>query len=117
MFPNTNWYLVDPRKNNKGVSVFDKRLYNIKRVKSIITEYFTNDLAKKMVNELKTNYFLFISDIRLFEQENRNNKEDDIDVDMKRQMEWHKILKPNYSQLKFRIPYNKPEYDYLEGDI
>jgi hypothetical protein len=77
MFPNTDWYLVDPRKDSENKSVFDKRLYKIDRVKSIVTNYFM----------------------------------DDIDTDMQLQLGWHKILKPNYSQLKFRIPYNKQNYE------
>lgn len=117
MFPNTEWYLVDPRKDKNNKSVFDKRLYKLERVKEIITDYFTDDLAKKMSKKLNKEYFLFISDIRLFKQVNRNKKEDDIDTDMVLQKEWYKILNPDYTQLKFRIPYNKPEYNYLDGEI
>ena len=89
MFPNTYWYLVDPR------DVFDKRLYNIDRVKNITIGYFTNKLANKMKNNLQKNYFLFISDIRLFKENNRNKKEDDIGHDMTLQMGWHNILEPD----------------------
>jgi len=109
MFPNTDWYLVDPR------DVFDKRLYNMKRVKMIKNAYFTDKLAMKMKKRLKKKYFLFISDIREFKGKDKD--ENDIDVDMKLQYNWYKILKPEYSQLKFRIPYNKKKYDYLDGKI
>lgn len=117
MFPKTNWYLVDPRKDKKGQSVFDKRLFTIPRVKKIVVDFFTDELANKMKKELNKKYFLFISDIRLFEATNRNEKEKDIDTDMKLQLGWYHILNPDYSQLKFRIPYYAKKYDYLEGKI
>lgn len=109
MFSNTYWYLVDPR------DVFDKRLYKMDRVKQIKIGYFTDKLAQEMKIELHKNYFLFISDIRLFT--NNNKKEEDIETDMKLQLGWHKILNPEYSQLKFRIPYYKDSFDYLDGDL
>lgn len=95
MFPNTFWYLIDPRDK------YDKRLYKMKRVKKIIIDYFTNDMAHQMKNKLKKHLLLFITDIRTVSGE--MIKEEDIDIDMKLQLEWYYILNPDYSQFKFRI--------------
>ena len=117
MFPNINWYLVDPRKDKNGNSVFDKRLYTNKKIKLIKEEYFSDKLAKEMLPTLNKHFFLYISDIREFHADTREDGENDINADMKYQLNWYKILNPDYSQLKFRIPYNETKYNYVDGII
>lgn len=104
MFPKKNWYLIDPRDHNK-------KLYESKNVKEIKKEYFTLETAEYYKKKFKNKKFLFISDIRSEESEER------VIIDNKLQMECVEIMQPEYSQLKFKIPYSQKEYEYLDGDI
>ena len=68
------------------------------------------------MNRSNNHKLLFISDIRV----NTNFKE--IDKDQKNQLKWHDIIQPDYSQLKFRLPYfnsetNDKYYRYAKGKI
>jgi len=107
LFPRIYFYLVDPNP-------FDSILKKMKRV-YFNNGLFTDKLAKKLHNKLKGKLVYFISDIRsgfekVFEEDVNNN--------MKQQMRWHKILKPEYSMLKLRFPYNKTgPYEYFDGKI
>ena len=105
LFPNTIWYLIDPRKH------FEK-IYEHKQVKEIIEDYFTNETALYFANKnISTNHkLLFISDIRV------EPSDDGIIKDQTQQIEWHKIIKPMYSWFKFRCPYNiNTKYKYYKG--
>ncbi len=106
MFPNRKFILIDPRK-------FDTRLHNNKNI-TLINDFFTNKLAYDFFNNIKN--ILFICDIRINDS---NNHPSDIEVwkDMKKQSKWVKIMKPKYSMLKFRLPWNIKKVKYLDGDI
>ena len=109
MFPNTRWYLVDPNR-------FAEKLYNHKQIIEIKNEFFTDDSAhyyyEMFKNRDNKEKLLFISDIRL--------DPSDITVmeDNASDAKWHEIIKPNYSYLKFRCPYEgERKYDFYDGEI
>jgi hypothetical protein len=105
MFPNTYWYLVDPRR-------FDKRLYEHKRVLYKNNTFFSDKIAHELKEELNKKKFLFISDIRSNEGEEEN-----IRFNNKQQLKWYRILNPDYTFLKLRINRDIENFDYLNGDI
>jgi len=88
----------------------------------IHTAYFDEDLAARFV---ATGFkFLFISDVRSVDKNMKDGeKEARVRLDMERQMQWHNMLQPEASMVKFRLPYpGAPDTpagstDYLEGDI
>jgi hypothetical protein len=110
LFPHCKWHLIDIRKHNTN-------LYKNPNVVDLQKSLFTDDMCKKKKKELKNKYILLISDIRI----EPNNIP--IDRDNRLQEKWVKILKPNYAQLKWRIPRfpyknNKNKfkvYKYLDG--
>lgn len=107
MFPNTNWYLIDPNP-------FHPKLSNHPQIKEIKNEYFTDELAqyyKKLFENTKEK-LLLISDIR-------TNTDDQSIVDnQESNIQWHKIIQPTYSYFKFRCPYELyKEYNYYKGVI
>ena len=109
MFPNTRWYLIDPRE-------FTPELHKHPQVKEIKNEFFTNDTAKYYKNLFKNdkNKVLFISDIRLAEQ----TSDEEIVRDQEMNKQWYEIMNPDYAYLKFRTPYESPvKYSYLDGEI
>jgi hypothetical protein len=96
LFPCLRLYLIDPREQARG-------LIGHPQVVEIRTQFFTNETAeyyfKKMENIKKNHKVLFMSDIRMYT--------DDINIvkDNMIQAEWHNIIKPLYSYLKFRCPW------------
>ena len=107
LFPNVNWYLIDPGQ-------FNKNLFKHKKVIEIKNDFFTDDTAKYYYELFKNrkNKLLFISDIRLTTTD-ENIKDDNL-ADAR----WHNIIKPDYSYLKFRCPYEgNNEYKFYDGKI
>ena len=108
MFPNTYWYLIDPRDCNKS-------LYNHKQIKEIIKDYFTDEIVNKYVEQFKNDKseLLLISDIR------SSSTDEGIIFDQDLHIKWHKSLKPKYSYFKFRCPYKHVDdiYSYYKGKI
>lgn len=107
MFPYIEWYLIDPRKHNKY-------LYKNKKVKEIRKEYFTDKTAKYYSDKFhnRKHKLLFMSDIR------EGTEDEKIIDNQQSQVKWHKIIKPDYSYLKFRCPYEiQKDYDYYDGEI
>jgi len=107
MFPNTYWYLVDPRKHHN-------KLYKHKQIKEIKQAYFTDEIAEYYHNKFKNrkHKLLFMSDIR--------EETDDYSVleDQEMNINWHKIIKPDFSYLKFRCGYESDKiYKYYKGTI
>jgi hypothetical protein len=107
-FPDINFILFDPRKFS--ISETPKiKIYN---------RIFTNEDAVHYKNNL-TNY-MFICDIRIRDIENVSDIEivnKLINQDMKLQMDWHLILNPIKSHLKFRPPRDNIKFNYLAGLI
>jgi len=101
LYKNFDFVLVDPAK-------FNKDLFKNKRVR-IINEYFTNDLAHQLKKEYDN--IIYITDIRT------SPSEKDIKENQIMQKEWYEIMNPEYSLLKFRLPWEKDTFDYLDGEI
>ena len=107
MFPNTLWYLVDPNP-------FHPELYGHKQTKEIRNEYFTDKLAEEYGKKFKNRDFplLFISDIR------ESPEDKDVIEDNESQAKWHVEMKPDFSYLKFRCPFDSGKtYDFYKGKI
>ena len=102
LFPQCKWHLIDPGN-------FYKKLYKNPKIVDIQNMLFTDKLVEEKKKTLKDKYKLLISDIRL------NPTDEDIDRDNRLQEKWVKILKPNYAQLKWRIPRITKIYKYFDG--
>ena len=117
LFPEIIWHLYDPSNIalstdfQKGIIVYQKR--------------FTDDEAHYWAEQqrLKGDIY-FISDIRTVDHNNVDNlveHEEDIVRDMEMQKRWVEIIRPCYSQLKYRLPYAIPgipnNYKYFVGVI
>ncbi len=103
MFPDITFILVDPAPFNHTVITYSKSVSNFKIISGIDGQgFFTNKLAEYLKNKFHNSTILFTSDIRL-------NNPDEIDVqqDQIRQFNWIKILEPNISMVKFRLPYGE----------
>jgi len=110
LYPEHKFILYDPRD-------FDERLESISNVE-IHQQFFTDEDAPQYT-EMGV---LFICDIRtLMEDRDRNewNKEFEefIQNNMSQQWNWHKIMQPAMSMLKFRLPFTPGLTEYLSGDI
>ncbi|RNA14978.1 hypothetical protein BpHYR1_005028 [Brachionus plicatilis] len=121
MFPFIeNYILVDPAKFKIDSSKINK---NIKY--ELINECFTDKMAESIRNRYPTHEILFVSDIRTANYRilTRADTELKVEQDMLDQMNWHHILQPFKSMLKFRLPYvgndkcAKTSVDYLQGKI
>ena len=108
MFKQLTFTLVDP-------APFDARLAKYPTRINILQIPFTNTLAHAIkARHLKQSNglpLIFISDIRT------QATEDEIRDNMEDQMKWTKILTPEYALLKFRLPWDRVTYDYLDGTI
>ena len=111
MFPNTIWYLVDPRDHNKKLYI---KLNNKNQIHEITKGYFTNEIATKYSEKFKNrNYkLLFLSDIR------EGTEDDKVLRDQDWNANWHNIINPDFSFLKFRCAYDAEKiYKYFKGEI
>eukprot|EP01125_Pyxidicula_operculata_P014861 TRINITY_DN5004_c0_g1_i1.p1 TRINITY_DN5004_c0_g1~~TRINITY_DN5004_c0_g1_i1.p1 ORF type:complete len:552 (-),score=122.76 TRINITY_DN5004_c0_g1_i1:60-1715(-) len=96
LFPKAHFHLVDPA---------DFRVTTTKMI-TVVQDYFTDKMAHQLKKKYKDQEILFISDVRSIDHNMSDKmKEERVMVDMNMQMEWHKILKPTSSMLKFRLPY------------
>lgn len=105
LFPTFKFVLVDP-------SEFICRETDKIQIRQ---EYFTDEVAKEYANK----EVLFISDIRRADPKQQSFQEVEklVKEDMEMQLKWHKILKPKWSMLKFRLPYMPGKTTYLDGKI
>lgn len=102
MFPQFTFHLYDERKH-------DENLKSNEKIK-IHQQLFTDLDAKQWAGRQDV---FFISDIRSgnykrddeFKQAYAEANEKLVEVDMNRQMEWVKAIKPVRASLKFRLPY------------
>tara|TARA_B100000787_G_scaffold161260_1_gene140946 strand:+ start:512 stop:1570 length:1059 start_codon:yes stop_codon:yes gene_type:complete len=106
MFPQCRWYLYDPR-------TFYTKLHANPKVLEIQKTLFTDAIVSRLKKQLQDKYVLLISDIRVFPTEEGIIRDNDL------QAGWVKALRPNYSQLKFRIPRVEGTnvYNYLDGKV
>ena len=93
---------------------YNKKLIETNKIQ-IRREYFTNDMAKEFIGK----DFLFICDIRISNDQKKNYKpsEKEVKNDMMVQQTWVEIMKPRYSILKFRLPWEDKDFLYLDGKI
>ena len=120
LFPSLTYLFIDPAhffENYKGFS-------NVTIDNSLMTNEKAYEIKEKYV-EYK---ILYISDIRdnEFEKGDKLHSKSNniVSNDMKKQMDWYKILEPELSCLKFRLPYPEKEtssqlrnFEYLDGNI
>ena len=111
LFPEHRFILVDP-------ATFTVRADGDR----IITrqEMFTDDLAQRLKVEYEEGWhMLFVPDVRSSDYLLFSKEEDErrIKGDMEAQAQWHTILNPHKSMLKFRLPYTPGTTRYLKGDI
>ena len=112
LFPDIMFDLWDPEKFD-----IDSKP-NIK----IYNNFFTNEKAQLYREDGENpDRMLFMCDMRNLEVEEAKKdprKMDQItNKDMEYQSIWAKIIKPKYSYLKFRVPYIKQKFSYLNGTI
>jgi hypothetical protein len=111
LFPDVKFVLYDGAQ-------FDKRLKHNKNfeINEGTQGFFTTEKCKELAKKYAKESILFVSDIRLTESDFEGGVMRDMDL----QKEWVKIMKPEYSLLKFRMPYTLKHGDsiqYLKGDI
>jgi hypothetical protein len=104
LFPTLKFILIDPMK----FSIHETDNIQIRK------EYFTDEKAKEFIGK----DFLFICDIRVSNNEkNYKPTEDEVKMDMLIQQKWVEIMKPKFSILKFRLPWDQETFEYLDGNI
>lgn len=113
LFPHLKFVLVDPApfaaKPAEG------------RVE-IVQSYFTDETAKAYARDhlqQQQQRLLFVSDIRTLSESMMSDHwiEQQCAEEMAWQMQWHKIMRPHASMLKFRLPYEPGQTTYLTGDL
>lgn len=106
MFPFVKFYLIDP---NPFYCIETDRI-------TIINELFTDKMAEEFSN---LGNVLFISDIRSasWQTMTSSDVENSILNDMLLQQNWHLIMKPKMSMLKFRLPWKDGFTEYLDGAV
>lgn len=116
LFPDIHFILFD-------ANPFFPKLYQVPNI-CIKSMFFDTHIAEEYALIYRNNDLLFISDIRSTTNENPQC-EYLVQQDMKAQMQWHLIMQPRLSMLKFRLPYiplgsvyHDQDYtEYLEGDM
>ena len=74
-------------------------------------EYFTDDVARHWSKQ-KDKFVIFCSDIRLTPP-----TEEQVIKDMTMQLNWWKIMNPEFAMFKFRLPCQKGKTLYPKGEI
>ena len=104
LFPQLKFILIDP------IPFSIKQTINIE----LRNEYFTSEMAQEFADK----DVLFICDIRIAnDTKDYKPSEKEVKNDMLIQQEWVKIMKPRYSMLKFRLPWNEESIEYLDGKL
>lgn len=78
-------------------------------------------MAREMSASKGEGRLVFVCDIRSTDHSmSHTEQEERILLDMKMQQDWVRVLQPNASMLKFRLPYDHaatPHLDYLDGQV
>ena len=104
LFPQLKFILIDPIP------------FAIKPTKNmeLRNEYFTSVMAKEFIDK----DILFICDIRIAnDTKHYKPSEKEVKNDMLLQQKWVEIMRPKYSMLKFRLPWNEDKMEYLDGNL
>lgn len=114
LFPDNHFVLVDP--SNFIVQPSAKI--------EIHQQFFTDDFARELRKRFEGKRLLFLSDIRSASWKTMSSEEVEkyVERDMRAQERWVKILSPEKSMLKFRLPYTLDDigttkYEYLDGIV
>ena len=134
-FPSFLFILIDPAPWNSGFqqqlpqlgqSECTNATYHIAHNIQVYHGYFTDDLAAYLGRLYCHEHIMFISDIRLRTIESSSCTLDErnthIQQDMLMQAKWFNILNSfrlsnAWAMFKFKIPYNSPSLEYLDGDL
>ena len=103
LFPSMKFVLVDPRSFAIPATA-QIQLRNEFFTDAMAAEYAAPSCAESTV--------LFISDIRT-----EPNDDKHVARDMANQMNWHLLMKPRASMLKFRLPWKAGITPYLAGEV
>jgi cap2 methyltransferase len=107
MFPELHFYCVDPAP------------FTVKATEkiTIVQDLFSDEMAQRLGKDHPG--LLFISDIRSADWERDNDQviEQKVGHDMAKQQDWHMLMKPMRSMLKFRLPWAAGSTSYLDGDV
>ena len=122
LFPRVRFILYDAAR-------FDQRLLENTEVFKIRKEFFTEDSCQDILAEVSRDRLLFVSDIRKSAVANglpghkgdlSSAFEQGVMEDMITQQNWVLNMKPRFSLLKFRMPYNlqcEDKISFLDGRL
>lgn len=102
LFPKVHFELYDP---NKFV------IKDSNRIKTHV-QFFMNEDAKYWAEQSKSKFIVFCSDIRTEPATHEN-----IIRNMSMQLEWWKMINPELSMFKFRLPWEAGKTEYPDGEI
>jgi hypothetical protein len=111
MFPHVKFILYDGAKFHESL----KRHPSFE-IHEGTAGFFTDDTCREIKTRFNSNNLIFVSDIRLGE----NDFEEGVERDMAAQKKWVEMLKPKLSLLKFRMSYNMKHGDklnYIKGEL
>jgi hypothetical protein len=111
-FPNVIFHLYD-------TAPFHESLYQKEYKNNIFIhpQLFLEADAEKWKQELYNNPILLISDIRSVNNNPKFELEKHVHDNMQMQMKCYQIINPTLSLLKFRLPLDHKEYEYLDGEL
>ncbi len=104
LFPEIEFQLYDP--NDFVIKTKDNILIHQQFFTDVDAEYW------KVYKEQKNIHLVFVSDIRTEPATQEN-----IIRNMNMQLEWWKIMEPELSMFKFRLPWEEGKTEYPEGEI
>lgn len=106
LFPKLSFVLVDPAEFH---------CQQTDRI-TVLQQLFTDELAESFAS--LEGRLLFVSDIRAIDKQMSSREvEEQVQRDMQMQQGWVQKMRPRVSMLKFRLPYEPGQTEYLAGDI
>jgi hypothetical protein len=111
MFPHVKFILYDGAKFHESL-----KKNNAFELHEGRDGFFTDDTCKSIKEKVDSNNLIFVSDIRLGEE----NFQGGVERDMESQQRWVQMLNPKMSLLKFRMSYNMKHGEklkYMKGKI
>lgn len=102
MFPDIHFELYDP---NPFI------IENTEKIK-IHVQFYKEKECKYWAEQQKDKYVILCSDIRI-----EPATEKSVQFDMELQLSWWKIMNPEYTMFKFRLPWKPGKTEYAEGEF
>jgi cap2 methyltransferase len=107
MFPELHFFCVDPAP------------FTVKETAkiTIVQDFFSDEMAQRLGEEHPG--LLFISDIQTSDWTRDNDQviEERLKQDMIMQQDWHMLMKPMRSMLRFKLPWAAGFTSFLDGDV